>query len=995
MKLYYLKKCGLLMLLLILNVVVVKAQSGSISGKIIDEANQPLPGAAVFIDGTSLGTQTDVNGNYKISGIKSGNVSVTVRFVGYVEQKKQVTISTTPLVLNFSLVPENKSLNEVVVIGYGSVAKKDLTGAVTAVSSKDFQRGNIVSPEQLIAGKVSGVQITSNSGAPGSGSTIRIRGGASLNASNDPLIVIDGVPVSVGAISGAANPLSLINPNDIETFTVLKDASATAIYGSRASNGVILITTKKGSSGKPVVSFNSQLSASTLGSQIDVLSAQELRDYVTNNPRATAQYIGYLGESNTNWQNEIYQTATNSDNNLSISGAVKNIPYRVAVGYLDQRGVLLRDKLNRTSGSLSVTPKFFDNHLKVDVNVKGSLSKSRFANQGAIGAALQFDPTQPVYEENIFGGFFEYANGSGANAVPNPNAPRNPMGLIMQREDNSEVNRSLGNIQLDYMFHFLPELHANLNLGYDVAKGTGSTFVPEFAAQSFSTRGSRTQYLQEINNKIGEFYLNYNKNLRSLNSNINVTAGYGYYDNRTTNFNYPNLRANGDVIPGTEPTFPFDIPRNNLQSYYGRMIYTLSDKYIVSASIRTDGSSRFSEDVRWGVFPSASFTWRAKSESFLQNVQSLSDLKLRVSYGITGQQDGISNFSYLPNYAVSQNDSQYQFGNQFFNLFVPIAYDSNIKWEETETYNAGIDYGFLNNRINGSIDVYFKKTKDLLANVPIPVGSNFNNFLLTNIGNVENRGLEFNISADAIKTKDFNWNLGFNLTLNRSRITNLTLVPDPNFNILVGGFSGGTGGTIQTHSVGFEPFSFYVYKQVYDTNGKPLEGVYEDLNGDGVISEAGDLYRYKSPAPDALLGFSTQLNYKKWSFSTVLRANFGNYMYNNVASNFGVERNILNPSGYVANATSEIFRSQFINNQYLSDYYIENASFLRMDNIGLGYNLGRLSKASSANLRLNLNCQNVFVISNYSGLDPEIGNGIDFSLYPRTRTFSLGLNLDF
>ncbi|TAH02386.1 MAG: SusC/RagA family TonB-linked outer membrane protein [Sphingobacteriales bacterium] len=932
--------------------------------------------------------------------VNFGNVTVTGRFIGYTLQKKSVAITETPQTVNFNLVPDSKALDEVVVIGYGAVKKKDLTGAVTVVTAKDFQNGNIVSPEQLIAGKVAGVQITSNGGAPGSGSTIRIRGGASLNASNDPLIVIDGVPITDGTkkdgkagLAGAGNPLSLINPNEIETFTVLKDASATAIYGSRASNGVIIITTKKGSSGAPTFNFSSQVANSTLSKQINVLNADEIRNYVNNNPNATPAQKASLGTANTNWQDEIYRSATSTDNNLSVAGTFDKIPYRVSLGYLNQQGVLLNDKLSRTSGAISLSPRLLNNNLKIDLNLKGSLSKSSFGNTGAVGAALSFDPSQPVRTNSpAFDGYFEFVD---ANGGINNNAPRNPVALIKQKEDNSKANRSFGNLQLDYTLPFLPELRANLNLGYDIATGRGGVFVPAVAAQNFGTQGSRTQYLQEVNNKIGEFYLNYTKDLKSIKSNINVTTGYGYYDNRTKNTNFASLRADESVLTASIPKFPFDIPRNNLQSYYGRMIYTYNDRYILSASIRTDGSSRFSPDKRWGVFPSASLTWRVQQESFLRDVNALSDLKIRLSYGITGQQDGIANYSYLPNYAISSNEAQYQIGDKFYNMSAPLAYDKNIKWEETATTNLGIDYGFLNNRITGSVDAYIKKTKDLLATIPIPVGSNFSNLLLTNVGNIQNRGVEFSLNAQPIQTKDFRWSVGLNATFNEVKIENLTASPDPNFNILVGDITGGTGQTAQTHSVGYNPFAFYVYKQVYSKAGKPLEGVYEDLNGDGKITPEGDLYRYKSPVPTTILGFNTQFDYKKWSLNTVLRANLGNYMYNNVASNFGVERNVLNPTGFIGNTTQDIFNSGFVNNQYLSDYYVENASFLRMDNLGIGYTVGNIIKGSKSNLRLAVNCQNVFVVTKYKGLDPEVSGGIDYTLYPRPRTYSFGFNPSF
>ena len=989
-----------MLLLFVLSTFVAKAQSGSINGKVLDETNQPLPGAVITIEGTTLATQTDLNGNFKIFKVNVGNVTVSARFIGYDVQKKSVTVTDQPVEINFTMAPDSKALEEVVVIGYGTVKKKDLTGAVTVVTAKDFQGGNIVSPEQLIAGKVAGVQITSNGGAPGSGSTIRIRGGASLNASNDPLIVIDGVPITDGTkndgkagLAGAGNPLSLINPNDIETFTVLKDASATAIYGSRASNGVIIITTKKGSTGAPTINFSSQVANSNLNKQINVLSADELRNYVNTNPNSTPEQKAFLGKANTNWQDEIYRSATSFDNNLSIAGTMDKVPYRVSVGYLNQQGVLMNDKLSRTSGAISLSPRLLNNNLKIDLNLKGSLSRSAFGNTGAVGAALAFDPTQPVRTGvPAFGGFFEFVDGGGAI---NANAPRNPVALIQQKEDNSKANRSFGNLQLDYTLPFLPELRANLNLGYDIATGRGSTFVDAFAAQSFGTQGSRTQYLQEVNNKIGEFYLNYTKDLKSIKSNINLTTGYGYYDNRTKNTNFPGLRADNSVLPASIPKFPFDIPRNNLQSYYGRMIYTYDNKYILSASIRADGTSRVNPEDRWGVFPSASLTWRVQQESFLRDVQAISDLKLRLSYGITGQQDGIPNYNYIPRYAISSNEAQYQIGDTFYNMAAPQPYDKDFKWEETATTNIGLDYGFLNNRITGSVDAYIKKTKDLMATVPVAVGSNFSNLLLTNVGNIQNRGVEFSLNAEPFKTTDYSWSVGFNATFNDIVIENLSASPDPNFSVPVGGITGGTSQNIQTHSVGYNPFAFYVYKQVYNTEGKPLEGVYEDLNGDGKITPEGDLFRYKSPVPTTILGFNTQFDYKKWVLSTVLRANLGNYMYNNVSSNFGVERNVLNPAGFIGNATQEIFTSGFTNNQYLSDYYIENASFLRMDNLSLGYKVGNIIKGSKSNLRLSANVQNVFVVTKYKGLDPEVSGGIDYTLYPRPRTYTLGLNLNF
>lgn len=977
-------------LLLLLGSSSARAQI-TVTGKVTDAKDgSELPGVTVLVKGSSLGTQTDATGSYALPNVPA-QATLVFSFVGKMARE---VVTENRTVIDVTLEDDSRDLAEVVVIGYGSQKKQELTGSITSISSKDFQQGNIQSPEQLIVGKVAGVSITSNSGQPGAGSTIRIRGGASLNASNDPLIVIDGVPLSGNRIDGAPSPLSLINPNDIETVTILKDASATAIYGSRASNGVILITTKKGKSGTPTINFNTQMAVSKIGRMVDALDADEFRTYVEANGTDAQKAI--LGTANTDWQDEIYRTGISTDNNLSISGALKNMPYRVSLGYLLQNGILITDKMQRPSASVNISPRLFDKHLKIDLNLKGALTRSHFANQGAIINAVQFDPTQPVMDETSpFGGYFEWVTKDEAGvATLNPNAPRNPVSLIRLQDNKGNVERSFGNVQFDYMFHFLPDLHANLNLGYDISKGHGTTFVPEFAGQSFTTRGQNNKYLQKGNNKVAEFYLNYVRDLKSIKSTVSATAGYGYYNNSTKNYLYPSFSANGDIIEGSQPKFDYDIPENTLISYYGRLIYTLDDKYILAGSVRTDGSSRFAPENRWGVFPSVALTWRINKESFLNSASKLSDLKLRLSYGITGNQDGIANYAYLGIYSISSNASQYQFGNTFYNMTAPAAYDKNIKWEQTATANAGLDYGFFDNRLSGSVDVYFKKTKNLLNTVPIPIGSNFSNQILTNVGNIENKGVEFTINGTPVRTKHFSWDAGFNVTYNDNKITNLTAVSDPEFaGNLTGGITGGTGQSIQIHSVGYNTFSYYVFKQVYDQQGAPLEGVYADLNEDGVVNQK-DQYRYKSPFPKVMLGFNTQLNYQKWSLSTILRANLGNYMYNNVASNFGVKRNILNPNNILGNSTTDIYKTGFFNNQYQSDYYVQNASFLRMDNVGIGYNAGRIL-GNKMNLRLHATCQNVFVWTKYTGLDPEVNGGIDYNLYPRPRTFVLGLNLDF
>jgi iron complex outermembrane receptor protein len=958
-----------------------------VSGKVTDSKDgSPLVGVSITVKGSASGTSTDGEGNYSIR--TASGATLVFSYVGFETREINAMAGN----LDVSLVGAKTPLNEVVVIGYGRTRKKDLTGSVTAISAKDFQSGTIPSPEQLISGKVAGVQIVSG-GSPGAGSAIRIRGGASLNASNDPLIVIDGVPVDNGGIAGSPNPLSLINPNDIETFNVLKDASATAIYGSRASNGVIIITTKKGKKGKPQFNFSTTLGVQTPSAKVDLLNGDEIRSFVQANGNATLQ--GLLGKSNTDWQDEIYQNALVTDNNLSVSGSAGKMPYRASIGYLFQDGILQTDNMQRLSGSLNLSPKFFDNHLSVDLNLKATQSEFRFADQGAIGSAIRMDPSQPVFSgKPEFGGFYEWLDPF--NGRINQLAPRNPVGLLEQQENMSDVFRSLGNLQLDYKFHFLPDLRANLNLGYDVARGKGTVYIPETAGSQVANNrpGTNNEYKQEKDMKLLEFYLAYAKDLKDIRSRFDVLAGYSYQDFKTTNFFFPDRFADGSIRPGSEPLFVNDIPQLTLISFFGRLNYTFNDKYLLTATLRRDGSSRFAENNRWGMFPSFAAAWKVSEENFLKDSKTLSDLKFRVSYGITGQQDIGPLYGYLPVYGLSNNSGQYQFGNNFYNMARPGAYDANLKWEETAQWNVGLDWGFSQNRVTGTLDFFRKESSDLLSNVPIPAGSNFSNFLTTNIGSLVTRGVEFTTSFTAIKTKKVTWNVGFNVTYNQIEITNLSKVEDPNAKgVPTGGISGGTGNTIQIHTVGFRPFSFFVYQQVYDQAGRPIEGVYEDRNRDGRINE-DDLYRYKGPNPEFFAGFSTDVAIGKFTAGTVLRANWGNYVYNNVASNNGVSRAVLDPLNYIGNAHRDILFTQFKNNQYFSDYYVKNASFLRMDNLNFGYDFGNLF-GKKTTFRATANVQNVFVVTKYDGLDPEVFGGIDNQFYPRPRTYTLGLQLGF
>lgn len=958
-----------------------------IAGRVLSETGEGVPGVTVLVKGTTRGTNTDVDGRYQLV-VADEQAVLVYSFVGYLTQEVTIGGRST---IDVRLAVDTKSLTEVVVIGYGTVRKKDLTGSITTVSSKDFVQGQVTNPEQLVAGKIAGVQITSNGGAPGAGGTIRIRGGSSLNASNDPLIVIDGVPLDNNGISGSPNALNLINPNDIETVTVLKDASATAIYGSRASNGVLIITTKKGVQGEKLrVTVSSQASVANKTNVIDVLSADELRNLV--NQQGTAVQKAFLGQANTNWQEAIYQRGFTSDNNVSVTGNVARMPFRVSGGYLTQTGILKTSGLDRFSGSLGLTPTLFDKHLRIDINLKGTIANSRFADQGAIGAAAAFDPTQPIYSgaDNLFGGYNEWIQINGTTVTPNAFATRNPVGLLNLRDDNSKVQRSIGNVQLDYKFHFLPELRANLNVGYDISKGNGTTYIPAFAASLFNQRGSNNQYEQNKTNKLLEFYLNYTKDLKALKSRVEVLGGYSYQDFLRENPAFPTVSAEGTVI-NQAPAFPFKT-QNTLVSFYGRLNYTFNSRYLLTATLRSDGSSRFNPDNRWGVFPSAALAWQVKEESFLKDSKVISDLKLRVGYGVTGQQDVLSDYPYLARYTVGQNAAQYQFGDTFYTTLRPEGYDANIKWESTTTYNAGLDYGFLDGRISGSVDVYLKKTNDLLSVIPVAAGSNLTNQILTNVGNLENRGIEFAINGSPIRRKGFTWDVNFNATYNQNEITKLTQVTDPKFQgNLTGAIGGGVGNTIQIQSVGYPTFSYYVYKQVYDAGGKPVEGLYADLNGDGQVT-ADDRYRYKSPNPQVYLGFSSNLAYREFNLAFTMRSNLGNYVYNNVNAGLGVF-NVASPT-YLSNVAADALQTNFRTYQYFSDYYLQNASFLRLENVTLGYDASRLFR-NKLRVGVSLAAQNLFVITKYTGLDPEISGGIDNNFYPRARTVTAGINIGF
>jgi TonB-linked SusC/RagA family outer membrane protein len=962
----------------------LSAQDGrKVTGHVVDDTNEPLIGASILVVGTSTGVITDLDGNFSIV-VPSGATTLQISYVGYETMTVPIPDNNT---VNVKMKSDSQVLSDVVVIGYGTTRKSDLTGSVSNVSSKDFNSGLISSPEQLINGKVSGVQIMSNSGSPTAGSTIRIRGGASLNASNDPLIVLDGVPLETGGISGNdGNFLALINPSDIESMTILKDASSTAIYGSRASNGVIIITTKKGSTDRMKVSFTTTNSIQTRTKLNDMLSREEFINVV--NTQGSDAQKALLGNANTDWNDKIYHNAFGTDNNLSLSGRLaKNFPIRVSLGYYNQDGLVKTDNAERITGSVSLSPSFFDDHLKLNFNVKGSRNDNRFANSNAIWNAATWNPTIPVYSgNNTFGGYTEATDNVGQLVT---GGTVNPLGALKQYKSTSRVSRLVGNFDVDYKMHFLPELKFHATLGYDYAKGQGKIYVPAEAAQYETTHGRDYKYGPQKNtNRLLTTYFNYNKYLDSWKSSIDATVGYDYQYWKSTSPQYSELSTLGEI----QSTTAASDERHVLLSYYARLNYTFDSRYMLTATMRRDGTSRFSKDNRWGTFPSVALAWRVSEEAFLKDNAVLSNLKLRASYGVTGQQDGIGNYNYLPVYTASQSGAEAQFGNQYITTYRPEAYVSNLKWETTTAWNAGFDFGFLEDRITGSFDYYTRQTKDLLATVASPAGTNFDKNILTNVGNVDSQGIEVSLNASPIQSKNWNWDVSFNMTWQKMKVKNLSLVEGGAATNISAGASI-DGQNVQVLSEGYEPYMFYVYKQLYDAEtGKPIEGAYADLNNDGEIN-SGDLYRYKSPTPDFIFGFSTSLNYKKWTLSTSLRANVGNYVYNGMAMNTGAWETMSYNAFQLNNVHSSYLETGFQRRQHLSDYYVENGSFLKMDNLSLSYNFGRVCRWLSLNASVML--QNVFCITKYSGVDPEVPSGMDSSFYPRPRTYSLSLGLEF
>ena len=983
------------------------AQQIAVKGHVKDTTGEPVIGANVLVKGTTNGTITDFDGNFMLNVPKDAILSVS--FVGY----KTAEVKAAPTVM-ITLEDDSQVLDAVVVIGYGSVKKNDMTGSVTAIKPDKLNKGLITNAQDMMTGKIAGVSVVSKGGAPGAGATIRIRGGSSLTAENDPLIVIDGLAMDNKGVKGLSNPLSMVNPNDIESFTVLKDASATAIYGSRASNGVIIITTKKGQAGaRPTISYDGNLSVSNVKSTVDVMDGNQFRSFIKDIWGEDSEAYSKLGNANTDWQKEIFRAAVSTDHNLTISGGLKNMPYRVSFGYTNQNGILKTSKFERYTASVSLAPSFFQDHLKVNANLKGMIAKNRYADGNAVGSAVSFDPTQSVrsddpYHQYYFDGFFQWnTDASSLNddtwkRTFNGNAPGNPVALLEEKNDRAISKSLIGNLELDYKFHFLPDLHAHVNGGMDLSTGKQYTDVSPYS----STNNYYGSYGWEEKDKYNlslNAYLQYSKDFTDKHR-FDVMAGYEWqHFHDTSDQEYWGLYPlSNNVVENRgqryNNTASGSATESYLVSFFGRVNYTLLDRYLFTATVRQDGSSRFHKDNRWGLFPSFALGWKLKEEAFLKDVDVLSDLKLRLGYGITGQQNiNSGDYPYLAVYETNKDGAYYPILGEGI-TYRPNAYNPDLKWEKTTTYNVGVDFGFLNNRINGSVDYYYRKTTDLLNSVFVSAGTNFKNKVLSNVGSLENSGVEFSINSKPVVTTDWTWDLGFNITYNKNEITKLTTGDSENYYVAAGdNIGGGRDMKAMAHAVGHPASSFYVYQQVYDENGRPIENEFVDRNGDGTIN-GDDRYFYKKPTADVLMGLTSRLSYKSWDFSFSLRASLNNYVYNSVEAggsdcnptsiySFGALNN--RPLMGVANNIQSKN-----DNTLLSDYFVQNASFMKCDNITLGYSFKKLFGAPIGG-RVYAAVQNVFTISKYKGLDPEVENGLDNNIYPRPLTTLIGLSLNF
>ncbi len=998
---------------------MLHAQSGvSVSGRVTDSTGEPIIGAAVIEQGTSTGASTNIDGDFTLR-VSSSYAIVNISYLGY---KSVDIVASSSALKNVVLEQDAQLLDDVVVIGYGTVKKNDLSGSVVAIKAEELNRGAITSPQELMQGKVAGLAITSGDGGPGSGSTIRIRSGASLNASNDPLIVIDGVPVSNDAAPGTPNALATINPNDIETMTVLKDASATAIYGSRASNGVIIITTKKGTSGELKVSYNSTYALKDPYKRVDVMSASEFAEAIQGQYAAgtdmgdnVRKLLAISPETSTNWQDAVFQQGFSTDQNVAVSGKAGFLPFRVSLGYNNEKGTIKTSEYERYTGAVNLSPKFFDEHLSVDVNFKATRNNNRFADGGAVGAAVYYDPTKPIYADNAYGygGYYNHTNSADTAPTPNTLSAVNPLSLLYNVNNLGSTTRTLGNIQVDYKIHGFEDLRLNVNAGYDSALATGDSFVSEGSFQAakdglFTKLGQGNSWENRRENKLLDLYANYNKNFGK--HTIDAMAGYSWQHFYYSNFSQG--KSNATASLGEKEGWEYNesegrylrsgayaVPYENyLVSFFGRLNYNYDDRYLLTATLRQDGSSRFSKNNRWGLFPSAAFAWSALNEDFLAPARDVfSQLKLRVGYGVTGQQE-IGDYLYMPKYVTGSNVNGQYLGSY---LMKPDGYSPDLKWEETTTYNVGLDYGLLENRITGSVEYYQKYTSDLLNTVSAPAGTNFSNLVLANIGTMKNEGVEFGINAVAVQTQDFSWEVGYNLTWNTSNITKLTANFNPDYEGIVAATAPyGTNVVLSRHQVGQTPYNFWLFEQVYDENGNAIQNAVVDRNKDGQITDADRYFTGKSALADYYMGFSSQFKYKNWDMGFNLRASIGNYAFNAANADNGSLNNFGN-QGFLTNYNKRAveytgFTATSSIDQKCSDLFLEDASFLKMDNITLGYSFAKFASLPISG-RVSASVQNVFTITGYSGIDPEIPgvNGIDTTIWPRARTYTLGLSLNF
>lgn len=1006
------------------------AQTITVTGHVTDEEGEDLIGATIMQKGTSNGTSADIEGNFTIN--VPPTAVLIVSYVGYDPMEVPVNGITHH---NIVMKTNAQMLAETVVIGYGSVKKSDATGSVAVINPNEISEGISTSAQDLLTGASPGVVVTSGGGSPEGGATIRIRGGASLSASNDPLIVLDGVPLSNDGVQGMANPLAMISPDNIESMTILKDASATAIYGSRASNGVIIITTKKGKRGKPQINFSANMSVNTARNTWDVLRAGELRNLMTGYWGEGSDAVNQLGNYDTRWQDVVLRTSVSQDYALSVGGQAGWLPYRVAATYTMNNGIIKTSQMQRVTAGFNLTPEFFDGKLKINANIKGYYVRNQFGSEGAVGAAVAFDPTQPVMANIPTGNsaFPYFYNGYSAVTTDqynswNTNGTVNPLAVLMDRRNISNVWRSNGNLQIDYAFHFLPELHANLNLGYDVSMSNETNNVNQNSPTAWNEgikNGAGTLYkVHELRrNTLLDFYLNYKKEFEAIYSNLDVMAGYSWqrfdahgWNNGTayTSYGFYGPAATGGVLtinPDSAKPYTTISPEYNwstgnlmLVSFFGRLNYSFKDTYLLTFTLRDDGTSRFSKDNRWGLFPSVALAWKINNMPFMQDVDKMNEFKLRLGWGITGQQSVGGYFPYMPVYTSTVQGSYYpnMFNGQYVNsngeiisnTLYPAAYNQNLKWEETTTWNVGLDMGWWNNRLNVAVDWYLRNSKDLLSFVTVAPGSATSNMMDQNIGTLRNIGVEGTITAKPVMTDDFTWSTSLNVAWNKNEITKLNNTNDPNSYIATGGISGGTGNNVQAHKVGYPAYTFNLYEQVYDQNGQPIEGCYVDQNGDGTIDDNDRVLRH-SKDPKVTMSWNNTFSWRNWDLGFQLRASIGNYVYNDVASTHSTLADTYNTSG-VHNLinTDYYFQGNVTSNTYYSDYWLSNAGFVRCDNITLGYTFPELLD-NSLRLRLYGAVQNPFVITKYKGLDPEVFGGIDNNIYPRPITVTFGLVATF